>query len=258
MVEMSNATELTKRGLLVVLAILLIISLIGAFAGALIFAKPGPQGPQGLPGPQGLQGLQGIQGEQGPQGLTGSQGPQGATGPQGEVGPQGVQGVQGIQGEVGPQGVQGVQGIQGIQGEPGLNGTNTIQQALQNQNVTSENLAIYNATQWINMSVFDSSMRLTITVNDQSRLLVNFISYVYSNNAATWFRVVVDNQYTSMVCYTGILGSSGPNDYDSVVVQFLTGALSAGEHTIDVQFYRVSGTSTLLDRSLCIVELPPP
>jgi hypothetical protein len=247
---MYGKTESTKGSWLIVAAVLLTLSLISGFANVFIFAKPGAQG---------LQGEQGLNGNQGIQGYNGSQGPQGEIGPQGLQGEQGLngnQGIQGIQGEQGPQGIQGERGPQGIQGEPGLNGTDAIQQVLQSLNLTAASVGGYSTLRWLNMSVLDSSMRLIVTVNDQSRMLVEFVTSVRAVNSGVWFRVVVDNQYVSAVSYTGLLGSSSLNDYDSVQVKFLTFALSAGKHTIDVQFYLVSGNPMVLDRSLFVTELP--
>jgi len=238
----------TKKAVLLVVVFALIFGLISGLVGAFLFAKPGPEGPQGIQGeigPQGIQGEQGIQGIQGLQGYNGSQGPPGATGPQGSQGEQGLQGIQGIPGE---------QGVQGIQGEPGLNGTNAIQQMLQNQNITAASLGAYTATNWYNMSVFDSSMHLTININDQSRICAEFATTVYLGDAEVWFRIVIDNQYVSTICYT----SSSPNMHLPVQMKILTSALSAGQHTIDVQFYLVKGTPTVLDRALTLTEQPSP
>lgn len=257
----------SKKGWIAVLVIALILSLIGGLFGALIFAKPGPQGPEGPKGPQGIQGIQGIQGEQGiqgkqgEQGLQGTQGIQGGVGPQGIQGPQGYNGSQGIQGEIGPQGVQGEQGIQGEQGvqgpvgpqgEPGLNGANSIQQILANQNATAETIGVNYTTQWYDMSVFDSSMSLTISVSNQSRIMAEFMTSAVLANSEIRFRIVIDDQYNSTICYA----SSTPGMSLPVQVKFLTDALSGGQHTIDVQFYRVAGTTILLDRTLYVAELP--
>jgi len=253
----SSADSKAKKVVLLVVVFALILGLIGGLAGGFIFAKPGPQGLQGIQGEQGLQGIQGIQGLAGPQGPKGDTGATGVTGATGATGTTGPQGIQGFQGPVGSQGIPGYNGSQGIQGEPGLNGTNSIQQVLQSQNVTAASLGTYNAARWYNMSEFDSSMRLTINVNDQSRILAEFATSVYQSNAAIRFRIVVDNQYVSTTCYAG-LGTSTPTQYMPVQVKILTGALSAGQHTIDVQFYRVSGLPTLMDRSLFVTELSPP
>ena len=160
--------------------------------------------------------------------------------------------------KTGPQGIQGYVGPQGIQGEPGLNGTNTILQIIQSQNVTQASLETYNLTQWYNMSVFDSSMRLTINVQSQSRICAEFVSTVSFTNSEVWLRIVVDNQYNSTVCYAGLLGPSAPAMHLPIQVKTLTDALSAGTHTIDVQFYRFSGLPTLMDRSLYVTELTAP
>ena len=121
------------------------------------------------------------------------------------------------------------------------------------QNATAETLNGY-GPQWDNMSIFDGSMSLTIDIKDQSRLLAEFIASVSLSNSEVWFRIVVDGQYVSIICYA----SSNPGITVPVQVKILTGALFAGQHTIDVQFYQAGGTSTLLDRSLFITELAPP
>jgi hypothetical protein len=269
------------------IAALIVIGLLGGIIGGVaaepFFLQVGPEGEQGLQGPQGIQGEtgttgatgatgpagptgatgatgatgpQGEQGIQGVQGETGPQGEQGIQGVQGETGPQGEQGIQGVQGETGPQGEQGIQGVQGEtgpQGEPGLNGTNAIQQILSSQNLTSAGIGSYNLTTWYNMTVFDSSMATAINIGDQSRILVEFSTSVYLSNSEVWFRIVIDNQYISTVCYA----SSIPSMNLPIQSKILIGSLSAGEHTIDVQFYRVSGSSTLRDRLLIVTELPP-
>jgi len=103
------------------------------------------------------------------------------------------------------------------------------------------------------MAVFDSSMIMTININDQSKILAEFFTSVYLSNSEVWFRIVIDNQYYSTVSYaSSITAMNLP-----VQLKILTGSLSAGEHTIAVQFYRTSGSSTLLrDRLLIVSELP--
>ena len=210
----------TKTHLVLIVVVALISGLIFGLVGAYIFARSGPQG---------------IQGEQGVKG---------------DVGPQGIQGVQGYNGS---QGIQGERGLQGIQGEPGFNGTNTIQQMLVSQNLTSVNLdASYNLTQWYNFSAFDSSMRTTLNINDQSRILTEFATTLSLSNSGVWLRIVIDNQYFSTVCRA----STSPNQDLPIYVKILTGSLPAGEHVIEVQFYRVNGITTLSDRSIYMTELP--
>ena len=239
------------------IAALIVIGLLGGIIGGVaaepFFLQVGPEGEQGLQGPQGIQGETGTTGSTG---ATGPAGPTGATGATGATGPQGEQGIQGVQGETGPQGEQGIQGVQGEtgpQGEPGLNGTNAIQQILSSQNLTSAGIGSYNLTTWYNMTVFDSSMATAINIGDQSGILVEFSTSVYLSNSEVWFRIVIDNQYISTVCYA----SSIPSMNLPIQSKILIGSLSAGEHTIDVQFYRVSGSSTLRDRLLIVTELPP-
>lgn len=216
------------NAVIVLVVIGLIAGLLGGILGDLFFVQPGPEGPIGLQGPQGIQGEEGPQGETGPTGATGPQGPTGAQGPQ------------------------------GIQGEPGLDGTNTIQQVLQSQNLTHNSLDAFTAAQWHNMSVFDGSMSLTIDVNDQSRILAEFLTSAYLTDSEVRFRIVVDNQYVSADSYTGLLGPSSPSISAAVQAKFLTGPLSAGQHRVDVQFYVVTGQLTVMDRSLYLTELPPP
>ncbi len=153
-------------------------------------------------------------------------------------------------------GPQGDQGEQGIQGESGLNGTNSIIQVIQSQNVTSASLDAYNLTQWYNMSVFDSSMTLTIDIQSESRIYAEFLSTATFTNSEVWLRIVVDNQHTSTVCYVGCFEvPSSPTLHLPIQVRILTDTLPAGTHTVDVQFYRFNGFPTLLDRSLYVTEL---
>ena len=229
-----------KRKAIATLAVIgLIAGIIGGVVAEPFFAQQGPQGEQG---PQGLQGPKGDTGDTGATGLTGATGATGATG---DTGPQGPQGEQGIQGEIGPEGPQG---------EPGLDGADAIQQVVSNQNLTSASIGVnYNLTTWYNMTVFDSSMTITININDQSRIIAEFYTSAYLSSSGIWVRIVVDNQYYSAVCYA----SSSPVMYLPMQSKILTESLSAGEHTIDVQFYRTSGSATLLmDRLLIVSELP--
>ncbi len=171
----------------------------------------------------------------------------------------GPQGEQGIQGVVGPQGPQGEQGEQGIQGEPGLNGTNSIIQVIQSQNVTPASLEAYSLAQWYNMSVFDSSMTLTIDIQSESRICAEFLSTATFTNSEVWLRIIVDNQHTSTVCYVGCFEvPSSPTLHLPIQVKILTDTLPAGTHTVNVQFYRFNGFPTLLDRSLYITQLAAP
>jgi hypothetical protein len=239
MIKMGHKqTELTKKGIVLVVVVVLILSMIGGLLGAFVFAKPGPQGIQG---PQGLTGPQGEQGEQGPigpQGIQGIQGPQGLTGPQGE---------QGEQGPIGPQGIQGEQGL------------NSVVQIIQNRNETSKSLAAYTSGVWYNMSVFDSSMRITIDIQNQSKIYVKFSSsndFGAENQLS--LRIRLDNQFNSTVSVTRI-GSVGSHTWIlPCYLEFLTDSLSAGQHTIEIQFMVDDAPTTVLGRTLTVMELASP
>ena len=169
-------------------------------------------------------------------------------------GPEGPQGIQGIQG------TQGTQGIQGVQGEPGLNGTDAILQVIQSQNVTQIGVGTaYTLDQWYNMSVADSSMRITMNVQDQSRIYAEFLSSVFlSDVASVHLRIVVDNQFNSTICKAELPTPSAVDLTLPAQAKIVTDALPAGQHTIDVQFLRVDGTPIILDRSFAVMELASP
>jgi hypothetical protein len=212
--------SISKKTIALIIIVALIIGLISGFVGAFIFAKPGPQG---------IQGEQGSQGDQGPQGT---------------------------QGPAGPQGYNGSQGIPGV---PGLNGSDSVIQIIQSQNLTAMDLADFTLYEWYNMSVIDSSMSLTINIQSLSRICAEFLTTAAFTNSEVWVRIVVDNQYNSAICYVGCFEvPSSPTLHLPIQVKILTDALSAGTHTIDVQFYRFNGSPTLLDRSLYVTELSAP
>ena len=208
----------------------LVIGLLGgALGGALIapmFAKPGPQGEQG---PTGLQGTQGLLGEQGPQGTQGLQG------------------------------VQGLGGVQGLQGNPGVNGTDAILQILQNRNNTQVDTSSFTAMQWFNMSEFDSSMKMTISTQQNSKIFAQFsATHEWSAQSSIWVRIVIDNNLNSSIYKC----SSGPPSSGTFRIpghlEFLTSPLNAGQHTIDVQFQREQGSPLILDRTLTVTEIASP
>lgn len=232
---MRSRNSNSRTALLVIIIVSLLIGLVGGIIGAFFFAKPGSEGPQGL---------QGIQGEQGVTGSTG------ATGPAGETGATGATGAQGESGPIGPQ---------GIQGEPGLNGTSAILQVVQSQNISQLGLGAYMLDQWHNMSDTDNSMRITINIQNQSRIYAEFLSSVnIASLGSLWIRIVVDNQFNSTICRVGVLGPNSVNMNIPVQVEIVTDALPAGQHTIDVQVLRDSGTLAIMDRSLVVMELTPP
>jgi len=208
------------KAVTVVVVIALIAGLIGGVLSAPFFAQPGPEGPQGL---QGSEGPQGIQGPQGETGLTGATGPEGPTGPQ------------------------------GIQGEPGLD---SIMQIVQKHNETNQDLGTYTLYQWYNMSIFDSSIRVTIDVQNQSKLYAKFsCSNSLGAETAVWIRVVIDNQLSSNVCIIRIGSPATANWYFPAYAELLTDPLSAGQHVVEVQFLRDDGTPMLLGRTLTVMEI---
>jgi hypothetical protein len=214
----------------VTLALLLIASivlgLIGGITSAFLLVKPGTTGAQGPPGEDGADGLQG---ETGPAGPAGPQGEQGATGPQGE---------------------------QGLQGIPGTDGINSILQITQNRNTTMHNTANYTLNEWFNMADSDSSMMITLDVQQNSRLLVQFSASIsLEPPGALRMRIVVDNSFnsTESVCSVGP-PSAGTFRFPSNI-EFLTEPLGSGSHTIQLQLLRENGSPVILDRSLTVMEI---
>jgi hypothetical protein len=176
-------------------------------------------------------------------------------GPQGEQGQQGPAGPQGEQGDTGDIGSQGEQGLPGI---AGVNGTNSILQIHQNRNATQVDVSGYNATQWYNMSDFDSAMTSTINVQQNSKIFAQLSgSYTLERPASLWTRIVVDNNYNSSMCILSVGPSSASGAYKmSGHIEFLTDPLNAGSHTINVQFQREgTGSTELLDRTLTVMEI---
>lgn len=219
----------TLKIIVLVLVVGLIAGIIGGVLAAPFFAQPGPQGLQGLQGERGLQG------------------PQGTQGLQGEPGPQGEQGLQG------PQGPQGIQGI------PGAAGTDAVLQIIQNRNETDKDVTSFTAMQWFNMSEFDGFMNVTLTIQQDSRILVQFSStHSLSSPASIWVRIVVDNALNSTVYVCSIGPPSSGVFRIPGHVEFLTDALVAGQHTINVQFLRENGSPAILDRTLTVMEIASP
>jgi len=168
-------------------------------------------------------------------------------------GPEGPQGLQGLQGPQGPEGPLGPQGI------PGINGTDSILQVLQNRNATQKDIGGYNLTQWFNMSDFDSSMKMTINIQQNSKIFAQFSgTHSLDAPASLWVRIVVDNNYNSSI-YECSLGPPASGTFTMPGhIEFLTDSFNAGQHTIDVQFLREQGSPLLiLDRTLTVMEITP-
>lgn len=174
-----------------------------------------------------------------------------------QAGSQGATGATGLTGPTGAQGPQGEQGSQGLQGIPG---TNAILQMVQNRNITSIDVSASAMWTWINMSALDSSMKMTIDVQQNSKLFLQFsTSHTLNSGASILVRIVVDNVYNSTVYRAS---SSSPSSVTSTFpahVEFLTGPLNSGQHTIEVQFQRdIGGPSTMLERALTASEITTP
>lgn len=222
------------KGLFVVLIVGLAMGFIGGGLSSSIFGTPGPQGPQGLQGPQGIQGAQGERGIQGPQGV------------------QGVRGEQGVQGVQGPKGDQGAQGEQGI---PGLNGADSVQ-IIQNLNETNMNVETFAINQWHNMSIMDSSMKIVIDVENQSRILAKFSSSVeLEEDTQLLLKLNVDNLFNSTVLKSRVGYTRNSIYCIPVYVEYLTDPLSAGLHTIEIQFQCDSSLPIVLGRTLTVMEI---
>jgi hypothetical protein len=214
----------------VTLALLLIASivlgLIGGITSAFLLSKPGATGVQGPPGQDGADGLQGE------------------TGPAGPTGPQGEQGVTGSQGE------------QGVQGVPGTDGIDSILQVIQNTNTTIQDTGSYILTEWVNMSDSDSSMMITLDVQQNSRLLIQFSASIsLAPPGALRTQVVADNSLNSTECVTSVGPPSAGTFIFPSHIEFLTGPLGSGTHTIQLQIFRESGSPAILDRTLTVMEI---
>ncbi len=170
-----------------------------------------------------------------------------------EPGPEGPQGEQGLEGPQGPQGPQGERGF------PGIDGNDTILQILQSRNDTQEDTGGYTEGQWFNMSEFDSSMRMIISVQNNSRIFAQFSGTHYlSSPASIWIRIVVDNSYNSSEYMCSILSpGSGPYRLPGHI-ELLTNPLDQGLHTVDVQFHRETGSPLILTRTLTVMEIATP
>jgi len=107
-----------------------------------------------------------------------------------------------------------------------------------------------------NMSDFDSSMKITINVQQNSKIFAQFSgTHTLEPPASVWVRIVVDNNYNSStyICSTGP-PASGTYTMTGHV-ELLTNPLNAGSHIIDVQFLVESGSPQILDRTLTVIEI---
>ena len=165
-------------------------------------------------------------------------------------------GPEGPAGSQGAQGPQGPTGSQGPQGTPGTSGTNSILQILQNRNDTTHDTSGYATMQWFNMSQFDPSMKIIINIQQDSKVFTEF-SMVASLDApgSLWVRIVVDNHLNSTVAVSSVGPPSAGVFRLTSHIEFLTDPLSSGQHSIQVQFLRESGSPLILDRTLTAMEM---
>ena len=171
----------------------------------------------------------------------------------------GTTGPQGLPGEEGPQGPQGVQGPAGTPGAPGTDGTDAILQILQNRNDTQVDTSSYTLMQWFNMSTFDSSMKMVVNVQENSKVFVEFSGmHYFTSPGSIWVRLVVDNIYNSSVYRCSSLAPASGIFNMPGHTELLTDPLSAGYHTIEVQFLREDGSPQILDRTLTVMEITSP
>jgi hypothetical protein len=252
-----------KKTIALIIAACLLVGLIGGTAGALFLASPGLQGMQGLDGAKGATGPTGPTGPQGPQGATGatgangSTGATGATGVTGAVGLTGATGANGATGETGATGAAGATGAQGIQGPQGPAGSNSILNIVQEVNTTAQTLDAYAIGQWFNMSSFDSKMSLNVNLQQNSKLFILFSSSMQlTPPGSISVRVVVDNTTASAVSLTNVgPPSAGVYSFESHV-EFLTGSLAIGSHTVEIQFMKNQiAPINVLDRTVTIMEI---
>ena len=165
----------------------------------------------------------------------------------------------GTTGPQGPPGEEGPQGPQGAPGAPGKDGTDAILQILQNINDTQVDTSSYILMQWFNMSTFDSSMKVVINVQENSVIFAQFSGTHYFTSAGSiWVRLVIDNTYNSSVYKCSSLAPSSPIFNMPGHTGLLTDPLSAGSHTIEVQFLREDGSPRILDRTLTVMEITSP
>ena len=152
----------------------------------------------------------------------------------------------------------GPQGEQGPQGIPGVNGTDSILQIIQNRNDTQIDTSGYTEMQWYNFSDFDSAMKITINVQQNSKIFAQFSStHQLEPPASIWVRIVVDNNYNSST-YVCSVGPPASGTYKMTGhIEFLTNSLNAGTHTINVQFWieEEPPNILILDRTLTVIEI---
>ena len=113
--------------------------------------------------------------------------------------------------------------------------------------------------QWVNVSELDSSMMINIDVQQNSRLLIQFSASIsIAAPASLQTRIVVDNNDISTVSKNSASSSSTGTINFSEHIDFVTNPLNIGTHTINLQVLRESGSATILDRTITVMEITSP
>ena len=73
--------------------------------------------------------------------------------------------------------------------------------------------------------------------------------------SSIWVRVVIDNIFVSTRYMLSVGIPASVSTYNCGHLEFLTDSLAAGEHTIQVQFFKEAGNPTILDRVLTVIEI---
>lgn len=159
----------------------------------------------------------------------------------GSQGAQGAQGSQGNQGAQGAQGTTGAQGAQGTTGAQGAQGTASILQSLTSQLAAD-------VTQASNVFADLLTINITIAANSKLDILAtaNF-SQTGASAQSFAFRLSVDGTiYPSafILCINGFFGQ--------VALSKLTAALSAGAHTVKLQWANNDNVTTAQIRAATV------
>ena len=194
----------------------------------------------------------GPQGPKGDKGDTGPQGEQGPTGLQGEIGPQG------LQGETGPTGPQGPEGPQGEKGEPG---EPTLFRSAYSWTIDQTDSTLT----WVDMD----GMSVDVTLERTCDLLILFSAEAKTSEQPQ--RILVQAKVGTITAWpgfiyltpeveeTGWLGLATHShrlDYGSYAFNFYESSVSAGTHTIKIQWQVTGGTGNVYYRTLCVIAFP--
>lgn len=201
-------------------------------ANSALAGPAGPDGPQGDPGPQGPAGTDGADGPAGPAGADGPAGPAGADGADGPAGPAGADGADGADGPAGPAGADGADGAVGPQGPQGDPGPLAAYEHAADDTVSTTNSATY-----------VEKLKLTTSSLAAGDYRIGFSLELGNNNKRrSDFRVEVDDATT--IAEAGSPQTRNNNDYVAYS-GFAVVTLTAGTHTVDVDFKRNNNTALI-------------